>query len=249
MTGSESWVKGIHAIEELLERRPKSVHVLRVNENKSNSRIVKICNTAAEAGIKIEKVSGKELDAMFGHAHQGVVALVDGLRGIRDEKTLLAMLSERRQVLLLVLDCVTDPHNLGACLRTADAAGVDAVIVPKDKSAQMNDTVAKVASGAAETVNLVAVTNLARFLSAIKELGIWVAGTDDQADTGLYSADLTGPLAIVMGAEGEGMRRLTREQCDYLLSIPMLGELSSLNVSVAAGVVLFEAVRQRSREG
>ncbi len=246
MSDGKTWVKGIHAIDELLERRPESVQLLRLDESKANTRVLEIYDRAIEVGIAVEKVSRKEMDALFGHAHQGVVALVEGLRGIRDEKSLLEMLADRQQVLLLVLDCVTDPHNLGACLRTADAAGVDAVVIPKDKSAKMNDTVAKVASGAAETVNLVPVTNLARFLKSIKDLGIWVAGTDDGAEISLYNAELTGPLAIVMGAEGEGMRRLTREQCDFLVSIPMLGEISSLNVSVAAGVVLFEAVRQRS---
>lgn len=249
MTDGKTWVKGIHAIEELLERRPGSIVRLLIDDMGGTQRIRDIYNKANESGITVEKVTRKDLDAQFGHAHQRVAALVEGLRGIKDEKALLEMLADRKQVLLLVLDCITDPHNLGACLRTADAAGVDAVVIPKDKSARMNDTVAKVASGAAETVNLVPVTNLARFLKAIKELGIWVAGSDDEADISLYSADLTGPLAVVMGSEGEGMRRLTREQCDYLVSIPMLGELSSLNVSVATGVVLFEAVRQRSRPG
>ena len=144
-----------------------------------------------------------------------------------------------------MLDEVTDPHNLGACLRTADAAGVDAVIVPKDNSASLNMTVRKVASGAAEKVNLVAVTNLARTLAALQERGIWISGTAGEADHSLYQADFTGATAIVMGSEGKGLRRLTREHCDFLISIPMAGVVSSLNVSVAAGVCLFEAVRQR----
>ena len=145
------------------------------------------------------------------------------------------------------MDGVTDPHNLGACLRTADAAGVDAVVIPKDKSVGLNATVSRVASGAAETVNLAVVTNLARCLQALKDRNVWIAGTDDQADTSLFEQDLTGPLALVMGSEGAGMRRLTKEKCDFLVSIPMAGELSSLNVSVATGVALFEAVRNRKK--
>jgi 23S rRNA (guanosine2251-2'-O)-methyltransferase len=149
---------------------------------------------------------------------------------------------------LLILDGVTDPHNLGACLRTANAAGVDVVITPKDKSATLNQTVRKVASGAAESIQLVTVTNLARCLEKLKEVGVWIVGTDDKAKVSLYGQDFRGPLALVMGSEGSGLRRLTREKCDYLISIPMAGELSSLNVSVAAGVALFEAIRQRKSE-
>jgi len=147
--------------------------------------------------------------------------------------------------LLLVLDGVTDPHNLGACLRTADAAGALAVIVPKDKSATLNATVRKVACGAAEVVPLVAVTNLARTLEKLQKRGVWIVGTAGEASQELYSQDLSGPIALVMGAEGKGMRRLTREHCDYLVRLPMAGSVSSLNVSVATGVCLFEALRQR----
>ena len=147
---------------------------------------------------------------------------------------------------LLILDGITDPHNLGACLRTADAAGAHAVITPKDKSATLNATASKVACGAAETVPLIQVTNLARTLTQLKERGVWLLGTAGESATSIYQADLTGPLALVMGAEGKGMRRLTREHCDGLLHIPMAGSVSSLNVSVATGVCLFEAVRQRS---
>jgi 23S rRNA (guanosine2251-2'-O)-methyltransferase len=151
--------------------------------------------------------------------------------------------------LLLVLDGVTDPHNLGACLRSADAAGVTAVIIPKDKAVGLTPVVRKVACGAADTVSLVQVTNLARSLKTLQEKGVWIVGTDDEADTTLFEQELTGPLAIVMGSEGTGLRRLTRECCDFLVSIPMAGELSSLNVSVATGVTLFEAVRQRRGQG
>ena len=178
--------------------------------------------------------------------HQGVIALCQWRDTTKDEAFLIRLLDELpHPPLLLVLDEITDPHNLGACLRTADAAGVDAVIVPRDNSAPMNLTVRKVASGAAEKVNLVAVTNLSRTLAALQQRGIWMYGTAGEAEQTLYQADLTGPVALVMGSEGKGMRRLTREHCDYLLSIPMAGAVSSLNVSVAAGVCLFEAVRQR----
>ncbi|MDP1757582.1 MAG: 23S rRNA (guanosine(2251)-2'-O)-methyltransferase RlmB, partial [Pseudohongiella sp.] len=180
--------------------------------------------------------------------HQGVAALCQYRDTVKDEAFLTKLLDNLdHPPLILVLDEVTDPHNLGACLRTADAAGADAVIVPKDNSATMNMTVRKVASGAAEKVNLVAVTNLARTLAALQQRGIWISGTAGEADHSLYQADLTGPVAIVMGSEGKGLRRLTREHCDYLISIPMAGVVSSLNVSVAAGVCLFEAVRQRQK--
>jgi 23S rRNA (guanosine2251-2'-O)-methyltransferase len=181
-----------------------------------------------------------------GGRHQGVVAEV--LPRASDPETQLeeALESAAGAPLLLVLDGVQDPHNLGACLRSADAAGVAAVIVPRDRAAGMTPVVRKVAAGAAETVPLVAVVNLARTLRQLKERGIWLVGTDDTADKGLYEADLKGPLALVMGSEGEGLRRLTRECCDLLVSIPMAGAVESLNVSVATGVALFEAVRQRS---
>jgi 23S rRNA (guanosine2251-2'-O)-methyltransferase len=169
---------------------------------------------------------------------------------VLDERGLDALLdSLSTPALLLVLDEVTDPHNLGACLRTADAAGVHAVIVPKDRSAQLNMTVRKVACGAAETIAFVAVTNLSRTLESLQERGIWIAGAAGEAQSTLYETDLRVPIAIVMGSEGKGLRRLTREHCDYLMSIPMAGALSSLNVSVATGLCLFEAVRQRAGLG
>ena len=165
------------------------------------------------------------------------------------QNTLLGSSWTRLGPLLLVLDSVTDPHNLGACLRTADAAGVRFVIIPKNNSASLNSTARKIASGAAETVNLLAVTNLARFLTDLKQVGFWIIGTDERATKTIYQQDFRGLVVLVMGSEGTGLRRLTREKCDFLASIPMAGELSSLNVSVAAGVTLFEAVRQRSLVG
>lgn len=162
-----------------------------------------------------------------------------------EEGDLAALLEEKTAPLVLVLDCIQDPHNLGACLRTADAAGVDAVILPKDKSAPITETVRRVACGAAERVPIVRVTNLARAMEKLKELGVWLVGTADEATQSIYDIDLKGPIGIVMGAEGAGMRRLTSERCDFLTRVPMFGKVECLNVSVATGVCLFEAVRQR----
>jgi 23S rRNA (guanosine2251-2'-O)-methyltransferase len=164
---------------------------------------------------------------------------------IHDEAELAALLEDHPNPLVLVLDCVQDPHNLGACLRTADAAGVTLVVIPKDKSSPITDTVRRVACGGAESVPIVRVTNLARAMERLKELGVWLVGTADEAKRFLYQMDLKGPIGIVMGAEGEGMRRLTAEKCDHLVKIPMNGQVECLNVSVATGVCLFEAVRQR----
>lgn len=164
------------------------------------------------------------------------------------ESELLIMLSKKKDAFVLILDCVQDPHNLGACLRTADGAGVDAVIVPKDKSVDVTDTVRRVACGASESVPFVRVTNLARTMEKLKEMGVWLTGTSDQSDKYLYDIDLTGSVGIVMGAEGDGLRRLTKENCDFLVKIPMAGEVPCLNVSVATGICLYEVVRQRKRK-
>ncbi|STQ78534.1 23S rRNA (guanosine-2'-O-)-methyltransferase RlmB [Hafnia alvei] len=181
-----------------------------------------------------------------GAVHQGIIARVREGRQYQ-ENDLPALLENLEQPpFLLILDGVTDPHNLGACLRSADAAGVHAVIVPRDRSAQLNATAKKVACGAAETVPLIRVTNLARTMRFLQEQNVWIVGTAGEADHNLYQSKMTGPMALVMGAEGDGMRRLTREHCDELISIPMAGSVSSLNVSVATGICLFEAVRQRS---
>ena len=184
-----------------------------------------------------------------GPQHQGVAAFCTPGK-LPDENFLYELIASLDTApLLLVLDGITDPHNLGACLRTAEAAGVNAVITPKDRSAGITPVVRKVACGAADIVPLIPVTNLARCLKKLQELGVWLTGTSDKANTSLFEHDLTGPLALVMGAEGDGMRRLTTEACDSLVFIPMAGEISSLNVSVATGVCLFEACRQRHRQG
>ena len=261
MAGQQDWIVGIHAVTELLKRNPQDVLELWLQQDRNDKRLDEVRALASELGLKTRQVGRDELEKHLGGAprkggkprndrlpvHQGVIALCQWRDTTKDEAFLNKLLeSLDHSPLLLVLDEITDPHNLGACLRTADAAGVDAVIVPKDNSAPMNLTVRKVASGAAEKVHLVAVTNLSRTLSALQQRGIWIYGAAGEATQSLYEADLKGPLALVMGSEGKGMRRLTREHCDYLLSIPMAGAVSSLNVSVATGVCLFEVVRQRS---
>ncbi|TFH74913.1 23S rRNA (guanosine(2251)-2'-O)-methyltransferase RlmB [Gammaproteobacteria bacterium LSUCC0112] len=261
MSGRE-WIVGIHSVSELLRRNPEDVFELVLQQERADQRLDEVRELALELGIKIQVMPKAALEKkLLGESkgegkgtgkrvpvHQGVAALCQWRDTVKDEAFLNKLLTNLdHPALILVLDEVTDPHNLGACLRTADAAGVDAVIVPKDNSATLNMTVRKVASGAAEKVNLVAVTNLARTLAALQERGIWISGTAGEADHSLYQADFTGPVAIVMGSEGKGLRRLTREHCDYLISIPMAGVVSSLNVSVAAGVCLFEAVRQRQK--
>ncbi|MDF5094154.1 23S rRNA (guanosine(2251)-2'-O)-methyltransferase RlmB, partial [Vibrio parahaemolyticus] len=202
-------------------------------------------NDLQVCGVSIQQMTRKTLDDKArGANHQGIIARVKPAKQL-NENDIDDILAKHESPLLLVLDGVTDPHNLGACLRNADAAGAAAIIVPKDRSAPMNATVSKVACGAAEVVPLIRVTNLARTMRTLQEKGIWFVGTAGEATHDIYQAKLTGPLAIVMGAEGDGMRRLTRETCDDLIKIPMAGSVSSLNVSVASGICLFEAVRQR----
>lgn len=246
MSNKTNRVVGHHAVTELLRQQPEAILELLVQSDRRDRRMQELRDLAKSNKIGVQEMSKAELDKLGVRGHQGVVATVSGGKDALAEQDLTALLAKAESTpLLLVLDGVTDPHNLGACLRSADAAGVTAVIVPKDKAVGLTPVVRKVASGAAETVPLVVVTNLARCLQSLQEQGVWLVGTDDEATVSLYEQDLTGPLAIVMGSEGAGLRRLTRECCDHLVSIPMAGELSSLNVSVATGVTLFEAVRQR----
>jgi 23S rRNA (guanosine2251-2'-O)-methyltransferase len=239
-------VYGVHAVEALLRHHPKRVKQLWLAESRQAPRIQPMLELAAQHRVSVGHKERQELDEWAEGVHQGVVAEVSPSQ-VWGENMLDELLERSEGVpLLLVLDGVTDPHNLGACLRTADAAGALAVIVPKDKSATLNATVRKVACGAAEVIPLVAVTNLARTLEKLQKKGLWVVGTAGEAEQELYQLDMTGPTVLVMGAEGKGMRRLTREHCDYLVKLPMGGSVSSLNVSVATGVCLFEAVRQRS---
>lgn len=242
---SEEFIFGWHAVEAVLKREPERLQQVWIQTGREDRRVKTVTDALNELGVPWKVVHRKELDQRVSGVHQGVVAAVSESREW-SEDDLLAMLSgSGKPPFLLILDGVTDPHNLGACLRTADAVGVQAVVVPKDKSASLSPTVRKVACGAAETVPLVRVTNLARFLRTIKDDGVWLIGTAGEADSTLYQADFTGPVALVMGAEGKGMRRLTREHCDLLINIPMLGHVDSLNVSVATGVCLYEALRQR----
>ncbi|WP_110973294.1 MULTISPECIES: 23S rRNA (guanosine(2251)-2'-O)-methyltransferase RlmB [Pseudomonas] len=238
-------IYGVHAVEALLRHHPKRVKQIWLSEGRSEPRIQALLALAADNRVAVGQAERRELDAWVEGVHQGVVAEVSPSQ-VWGEAMLEELLERTETVpLLLVLDGVTDPHNLGACLRTADAAGALAVIVPKDKSATLTAAVRKVACGAAEVMPLVAVTNLARTLEKLQQRGLWVVGTAGEAEQELYQQDMTGPTVLVMGAEGKGMRRLTREHCDFLVKLPMAGSVSSLNVSVATGVCLFEAVRQR----
>ena len=236
---------GFHAVTVRLKVAPKSIRELHVDATRRDQRMKQFLGKAEEAGLKVIESDDDKLQKMCGtHRHQGVVARVEVLQTTHSLDDLLDGLTE--PALLLVLDGITDPHNLGACLRTADAMGVHAVIAPKDKSAGLNATVSKVACGAAETVPYITVTNLARTLRELKEYGIWIVGTDMSGEADLFHCALPESVAWVMGNEGEGMRRLTREHCDLLVSIPMFGTVESMNVSVSAGMVLSETRRQRT---
>jgi len=239
-------VFGLHAVTSLLQRNPTRVSLLLALESRDDVRMQQVLDLAEKANVPIRRVARGELDELVpGVSHQGVVAET-GAAPVIGEKELPEFLDALpHPAFLLILDGIQDPHNLGACLRTADAAGVDAVILPRDRSAPLNATVRKVACGAAEFVPVVRVTNLARIMRAIRDRGIWVYGAAGEAESTLYQTDLSGPLALVLGGEGKGLRRLTREHCDGLVSIPLDGSVSSLNVSVATGICLFEARRQR----
>ncbi len=240
-------VYGLHAVRHALKQHPEAVLDLQVQAGcKEGGRLAGILRLAAQHSIRVTSQPARTLDRLTGGAvHQGVLLKrrKDG-NAAADLESVLAGISGR-PALLLLLEGIQDPHNLGACLRTANAAGVDAVIIPKDRSVTVNATVRKVASGAAEETPLVTVTNVARCLRSLKEAGLWIAGTDDGAQESVYDTDLTVPLVLVMGAEGTGLRKNTRNQCDFLINLPMSGTVESLNVAVAAGVCLFEAVRQR----
>ncbi len=247
---------GFHAVGVRLKTAPQSIVEIYADPTRRDARMRQFLEKANEAGARVIEADGMRLAKLCGsHGHQGVAARVQALAMVtsldelleqHEAAQILLPPAEREAVLILVLDGVTDPHNLGACLRVADGAGVHAVIAPKDHAAGINATVAKVASGAAETVPYFMVTNLARTLNELKERNIWIIGTSDAADKTIYQTDLKGPVALVLGAEGDGMRQLTAKTCDELVSIPMRGAVESLNVSVASGVCLFEAVRQRS---
>ena len=235
---------GLHAVTAAL-RSGRECHRLWLQDNRRDARLNDIEARAHKLGVTVERVARRALDQLAEDTHhQGVIGEFGVPVGPDNLEELLDGLDE--PPFLLVLDGVQDPHNLGACLRTADAAGVHAVVAPKDRACGITPVVRKVAAGAAETMPFFAVTNIARTLKDLKERGIWLAGAAGDADQALYELDLTGPIALVMGAEGEGLRRLTRESCDWLAKLPMSGHVESLNVSVATGICLFEAVRQRT---
>ncbi len=237
---------GFHAVSVRLKTHPKSVIEVYVDPSRRDARMRQFLDKAKEAEVRIIEADGVRLTKLCASmGHQGVVAKAEVINIQHSLDELLEGLDSTVSPLLLILDGVTDPHNLGACLRVADGAGAHAVIAPKDHAVGINATVSKVASGAAETVPYFMVTNLARTIGELKERQIWIMGASDEASSSLYQADLKGPVALVLGAEGAGLRQLTRKSCDALVNIPMLGAVESLNVSVASGICLYEAVRQR----
>jgi 23S rRNA (guanosine2251-2'-O)-methyltransferase len=247
MSASTSTVYGLHAVRALLARSPARLRRLYVDARREDPRMRELLQLATSGGVKPERVDGKQLAARVGEAnHQGVVAEIETLAPWHEDE-LVEALAAAKDPLVLVLDGVQDPHNLGACLRTADACGALAVVVPKDRAASMNATVRKVAAGAAETMPLATVTNLARTLKLLKDAGQWIVGADMAGGQLTWQADLTGSKALVMGGEGDGLRDLTRKSCDFLVRLPQLGAVESMNVSVACGMLLYEAVRQRGQ--
>ncbi len=240
-------IYGIHTVLGALRANLGNVLEVWMDQRRQDARMRAIENAAQQMGLKVQAVQGKTLQRLVGEAgHQGVVARYRLGRDLAENDLLKILDDIDVPAFVLVLDGVTDPHNLGACLRTAEAAGVHAVIAPADRAAPITPVVRKIACGAAERLPFVTVSNLARTLRALQSQGLWICGTDERAGTCLYELDLTMPLALVLGAEGKGMRRLTREHCDYLSYLPMAGRVESLNVSVAAGICLYEALRQRS---
>lgn len=244
---SISMICGLHAVRAAMDTEPEAVTQLFVDRKRRDRRMQSLVDQAKRLHLRMEFVEREVLDQHAGgQVHQGVVLLTSGGRAYAENDIDELLEQAGASPLVLVLDGVTDPHNLGACLRTADAAGVDFVVVPKDRAAGLNATARKSASGAAERVPFLQVTNLARTLKHLQDAGLWITGTAMEG-TGLYEADLSGPRVIVLGSEGKGMRRLTQEHCDQVVQIPMLGGVESLNVSVATGVVLYEVVRQRTQ--
>jgi 23S rRNA (guanosine2251-2'-O)-methyltransferase len=238
---------GIHAVQAALDYSPKKIDKAWIDAQRQDKRLMQIIDDLLSLGIEPEKTDRKKLDRFAeGKNHQGIVIEVDMPAELSESDLKQAVESLTGTALLLVLDNVQDPHNLGACLRTADATGVQGVIITKDNATGITPTVCKVASGAAETVPVYQVTNLSRTLRWLKDQGVWIMGAAGAATQTVYQTDLTVPLAVVVGAEGKGLRRLTQEQCDFLVKLPMLGQVESLNLSVATGVLLYEAVRQRS---
>ncbi|MFT4198787.1 MAG: 23S rRNA (guanosine(2251)-2'-O)-methyltransferase RlmB [Pseudoxanthomonas sp.] len=246
MSKQNQWIVGLNAVASAVENDAEHVREVLVEAGSKNARVTAIEEQARRKGIEVRRVSAQALDGVGGQLrHQGAAARYAAARTWEESELPGLVEQAGGRALVLVLDGVQDPHNLGACLRSAAAAGVTAVVIPKDKSAGLNATVRKTSAGAADRLPVIAVTNLARTLRELQKLGIWLYGLAGEADASLYSLDLTGNVALVLGGEADGLRRLTREHCDGLAKIPMPGRIESLNVSVATGVALFEAVRQR----
>lgn len=247
---SGTWIVGINPVQGALANDAERVREVQVEQGTRNPRVTELAEQARKLGIRVQNVRRVELDHVAGKArHQGVAANYEAPKALSESDLTTLIEQAGASALFLVLDGVTDPHNLGACLRSAAAANVNAVIVPKDRAVGITPIVRRASAGGADRVPLVEVTNLARALRALKDAGVWLTGLAGETEQSLYTLDLTGPTALVMGSEGEGMRRLTREACDWLARIPMPGSMESLNVSVATGIALFEAVRQRGSGG
>ncbi|MFA5983286.1 MAG: 23S rRNA (guanosine(2251)-2'-O)-methyltransferase RlmB [Methylococcaceae bacterium] len=237
---------GIHAVQAAMEYSPKKINKAWLDGQRQDKRLLGLIEELLAIGIEPEKTDRKKLDRLADSSnHQGIVIEIEMPAALSEHELAQAVANVAGKALFLVLDNVQDPHNFGACLRTADAAGVHGVVITKDNASGITPTVCKVASGAAETMPIYQITNLSRTLRSLKEQGLWILGAAGEAQQSLFEADLTMPLAIVVGAEGKGLRRLTREQCDFLVKLPMRGQVESLNVSVATGVLLYEALRQR----
>ncbi|MCX7118111.1 MAG: 23S rRNA (guanosine(2251)-2'-O)-methyltransferase RlmB [Legionellales bacterium] len=244
---TDHYIYGIHAVAAVLARRLRPIKKLFVNEDRADKRLEHLLSVASESNTPIEYLSLQSLNQRFpAFTHQGVVAMVAALPEYVEADLFQLLEMGQAPHLILILDGITDPHNLGACLRSADGAGASFVVIPRDKNAPVTPVVSKVACGAAESVPIVRVTNLARAMDVLKQEGIWIYGASGDAEGTLYELDCKSSIAFVLGAEDKGMRHLTRTQCDGLFALPMLGTVSSLNVSVATGVCLYEAVRQRS---
>ncbi len=238
------WVYGVHAVTAVMSNQKRQVYTLYIDKKKSEHALQDIVKLAKQQKIPIQSI--ESIEKQFAkHTYQGVIASVEKLPEYQEADLPMLLEQINGNAFILILDGITDVHNFGACLRSADGAGVDFVIIPKDKSAPTNDTVSKVASGAAEFVSIVRVTNLARTMKLLKEAGVWIYGAAGEGVQSIYHLDCKGPIALAMGSEGSGLRRLTKESCDNLYSLPMYGYVESLNVSVATGISLYEVVRQR----
>lgn len=247
MVSSTRTLFGIHAAQAALSKTPEKALQVYLESTRKDKRLNELRAECGRLGIPIQEVARKQLDKLSNSSrHQGVVLSLALPEELNEEALQASVKNAGASAFYLILDRVQDPHNLGACLRTADAAGVSGVVVPKDQAARLTPTVCKVACGAAETVPLYRVTNLARTLRWMKQEGVWMIGADGEAEKSLFQIDFSGPIAVIIGAEGEGMRRLTREECDHVASLPMMGQVESLNLSVATALFLYEAVRQRT---